>query len=287
MTPPIAVPTTPTDVTPSIPGGASPSVGMTPPGAAMTANDLAPWEVDAGPAAPGTFNASDNLLSSEVLPGNDPRLTAAQGLSDAALAREANGPDRLALAKRYYDSLTAGENEDYQHNLTDATNFAGAHGQLGSGMLTNKYGDLFSGLTLRKAALKNQLLTSALEGTIGDTRNLVADTGAAEGRTYNEGAGNRNETRTERGYQQDAATQALLERIQQQQAEAEANQQAFNNALSLFGVGSANNPELAYETAAQQATSEAGGQSADVGQLLALLAQRRASTPPTGTTGGY
>jgi hypothetical protein len=66
--------------------------------------------------------------------------------------------------------------------MTDATNAAGAHGQLGSGMLTNRYGDLFSGITAKKKALETRYLADAAAGTIGDRRAAYDAASGAEGR---------------------------------------------------------------------------------------------------------
>jgi hypothetical protein len=234
------------------------------------------------PGAPGTFGADDNLIASQVLPGANPRLLNMQGLSDDALQKILNSPDRLALAKQYLDSDVLGLNEQYQHDLTDATNFAGTHGQLGSGMVTNRYGDLFAGITGKKKAAELRYLADAAGGTIGDRLNAFDAASGAEGRVFTEGVSDRNESRTERGYQADLAQRALLNRILQNQAESTADQQAFDNAVRLFGLGNANNPEGAYETAAGQATSEAGGQTADVAALIRLLAQRNSGAAAVG-----
>jgi hypothetical protein len=92
----------------------------------------------------------------------------------------------------------------------------------------------------------------------------------------------RGEVRTERGYEDTMAQRAIANKILEYQAQSGADQQAFDNALKLFGVGNANNPTGAYETAAGQAASEAGGQSQSVADLLKLIAQLRAGqgTPP-------
>lgn len=238
--PPLALapPSAPSDVTPSIPiGGATlPATLGAPTAPAVPEAALAPGAA-AAPRAPWdgapNFTADQNLIDAQVLPG-------------------ANDPSRIDLAKQYYDSFADVENADYGHNLTDATNEAAQHGRLGSGMLTNRYGDLFSDLTLRKDAAKRGLVTAATEGTIGDNRS------------------NRAETRTERDYQHSMAQEAIMRRILQ-------NQQEFGNAATLYGLGNQNNPTADYLQASGQSSAEAGGSMASIQQLIqAMLARRSA-----------
>lgn len=224
----------PSDATPSIPG-APPTLPGTDAGGAVPVDEPAPWEA----AAPGTFNATDNLINSEVTPG-------------------AGDPSRIDLAKDYFGQLGTQANRDFSHGITDATNAAASHGQIGSGMLTNRYGDLAAQLNETQQLAARGLATDAAAGTIADNRS------------------NRGEVRTERGYQSDLAQKALAQRIAQQTAEQGATQQAFDNAARLYGFGNANNPGTAYETAAGQATSEAGGNASSMDALIrAWLARQQ------------
>jgi hypothetical protein len=237
-------PMAPTDMTPWIPTG-TPSLPATP-GTPAAPTTPAPdpgmvyyngRQVALDAAAPGTFTASDNAIDSVIAPG-------------------ANDPSRIDLAKQYYDAFSDVENADYAHNRTDATNDAAAHGLLGSGQLTNRYGDLFSDLTLRKDAAKRSLITAATEDTIGDNRS------------------NRDELRTERGYQQGLAQQAIVQRIQQAAAEAGLTQQEFENALREYSLGASSDPTAALLAGGSQANAAAGQSASTVGDLLMALALR-------------
>lgn len=241
-------------------------------------NDTSPWDsgpsVPAAPRRPGKFTADRNLIDSEILPTDDPRLLNLQGMSDTTLGRVVNGPDRLALAKQYLKASDDEASMQYDHDLTDATRRGASSGILGSGMLTNRYGDLFSGLQRSRDNNRLKYLTDAAGETMGDNLSAYGAASGAASRAFGEGVSNRGEKRGERNYERSVAEQAVASRIAQHKAEAEAEQQAFSNATRLYGLGNDNGPRSAYETAAAQASAEAGGASADVGSILRILASR-------------
>lgn len=293
------------------------------------------------PPPSDTFSADQNLINSQILPTADPRVTQQQQAGDAGLAAQdaapdiappgadprllkfqnmtdsllqqlQSQPDRLGLAKQYYDTFQKQTEPDYQRSLTDATNLGAAHGRLGSGILTNSYGDLAERRLRDVEVQKENLLNSATEGTIADRQKMFENLSAAEQNAFGEAGANTNELqqerdarralvtqhysqadkaiadaasargeqRGERGYQQNLAEQALLARIQQQMAEGTATQQDYNNALAMFGAGNTGDPTGAYSDAAAAAGATSGQDANDVALLLRLLAQQH------GTTGG-
>jgi hypothetical protein len=259
--------------------------------AAPAASDTAPWmtasatapSMAAAPATPGTFDATNNLIDSQILPTTDPRLASVQAARDAALAKITGGPSRLDLAKSYLDAGNTGLDEQYAHDRQDATDAAGAHGQIGSGMLTNRYGDLFGGLERNKKAQELKYLTDASAGTIGDNLNALGAASGAESQTYGENAANNAQTRTERDYQRTLAEQAIQQRIQQNAAEQTAKQQSFDNAARLYGLGNLNNPTGTYENAAANSSAEASGASSSMANLIRAWIARNGTQ---GLTGG-
>lgn len=226
---------------------------------------------------PPTFGPDDNLIDKKIEPGSDPRLIRLQGLTDDILQRMTSGPNRFDIAKQYWDEFQKETQGDYDRSFTDARNEAAAHGRLKSGILTNTYGDLAERRGRDLDVARSRYLTDALQGTIGDTRNQLADVTGVEGQAYGEGVGNRNEMRGERGYQQGLAEQALIRRIMQQAAESGLDTNAFNQAIAQWQAGQANNPTGALETGAAQAGNEAAGQSQDVEELLRMLLARMGS----------
>jgi hypothetical protein len=202
-----------------------------------------PW--DSG----DTFGADRNLVDRQITPG-------------------AGEPSRIDLAKDYYNQLSTEADAGFKRNLTDATNLAAEHGQLGSGQLTNRYGSLTEDLARTKELAKRGLVTDATAGTIGDNRS------------------NRAEVRGERDYQRNLAQEALQRRIQQAAMEHGVGQDTFNNALRLWGAGNANNPTGAYLDAAGQASTEAAGSTASIQQLIHALIARRGAQQRAAPAGG-
>lgn len=287
------------------------------------------------PAPLPEFGPDENLIASQVLPTPDPRMLALQQSGDEgldALAAEApivpqadprllryreetdklmdeilKGPDRLEMAKQFYRNFDQETEQDYLDSLQDATDMGAAHGQLFSGQLTNKYGDLFQRRARDKDAAKNRFLDEALRETFGDRDRAFSKLGDVESRIYGQGQdergelrgerenrrrlisdyynerdkalatgrSDREETRGERDYQQGSAEAALLNRIRQYMAEQGAEQQDFNNAGDLFGMGSTGDPTQTYMNAAEQQALEAAAAAGDTGALLRLLAMRR------------
>jgi hypothetical protein len=289
------------------------------------------------PPPTDTFSADNNLINSQILPtadprvteqqqagdaglqaqdiapdiappGADPRLLKFQNMTDNLLAQLQSQPDRLGLAKQYYDTFEAETEPDYNRSLTEATNMGAAHGRLGSGILTNTYGDLAERRLRDKEVQKQNLLNAATEGTIADRQRMFENLSSAEQNAFGEAGANTNELqqerdarraliqqhysqadkaiadaaaargeqRGERGYQQGLAERALLARIQQQMAEGNATQQDYNNALAMFGAGNTGDPTGAYSDAAAAAGATSGQDASDVALLLRLLAQRQA-----------
>lgn len=214
------------------------------------------------------FSQGSNLIGSQINPTGTPRLLGAQQATDTALQNVTNGPDRVALGQQYYNTFAQGAQANFQRALQDATNQAAAHGQIGSGMLTNRYGDLTEAFNRDNTAAASDFATRALEGTIGDRLNALNAARGVEGSIYGEEAGNRSELRGERGYQQSLAEQAIARRIAQQQAEQ-------GQAAQLYGLGNAYDPTSAYQMAAGQYGQDAQSGYGDVGALLRLLAQQR------------
>jgi hypothetical protein len=221
------------------------------------------------------FSADSNLINSQINPTAGPRTMELQGLQDAALRRTLTGPDRNAMARDQYSTWEAETAPGFEHSLTDATNAAAAHGQLRSGMLTNRYGDLARQRLLDQTTARNRYMQQALEGSIGDTQRGFENVSGAAGRAFNEDLSGREELRGERGYQRSQAEQALLNRIRQQQAESQAESQDFGQGAELYGMGNAGDPTGAYESAAAGAGAAASDESAQMAALIRALIARQ------------
>jgi hypothetical protein len=225
-----------------------------------------------------TFGPGQNLINTQINPTADPRLLKLQGLQDSSIDKILNGPDRNAMARDQYSTWEAATAPDFEHSISDATDAAAAHGQIRSGQLTNRYGDLARQRVLDQTTARNQYMQQALSDSIGDTQRGFEDVSGAAGTAFNQGLTGREEMRGERGYQQSQAQQALLNRIRQQQAEAGAEAQSFGEGTTAYGLGMEGDPTGAYQGASAQASDEAAAAAGDTGALLRLLAQRRGQT---------
>jgi hypothetical protein len=218
-----------------------------------------------------TFNAENNLINSQINPGADPRLSKLQGYQDTALDKMFNGPDRNAMALDQYKTWEADTAPDYEHAITDATDAAAAHGQIRSGQLTNRYGDLSRQRALDLTTARNRYMQNALEGSIGDIRANYSAAADAEAQANSEGRSARNETRGERDYQRSLAEQAIARRIAQNQAET-------GTALTQYQAG--NNlpdPTGALAEGAGLAGAESAQGSQDIGALIRAWLARNQS----------
>lgn len=285
----------PTSATPTAPAGGKQAPAAPP-------SDAEPWNVSAqspaggpsGPPAPtvlpdgqggsvpvppatlaprmvqDTFSADSNLIDSQINGMADPRTLKLQGMQDASLEKMVNGPDRNAMALDQYKTWEADTAPDFEHDITDATDAAAAHGQIRSGQLTNQYGDLSRRRALDKTTARNRYMQQALEGSIGDTRANYSATADAAAGAEASGRSARNEQRGERDYQRSLAEQAIARRIQQNAAET-------GTALTQYQAGnSAPDPTGALGEAAGLAGAEAGQSSADMAALIrAWLARQQ------------
>lgn len=249
--PPPPISATPVSTTP--PAVTLPPVTPPPSGAPMQLSDTTlppPVTLPSPPTAVGA-----NVPGAAVAPfgpGNDLRY-------DSILP---TAVDRLGLANQYFDQYAESTNPAYEQTLRAATQRAAANGILGSGMLTNTYGDVASQRAHELDLERRGFLTDALQGTIADN------------------AANRDELRTERGYQsqtsQDAINQALQEALIEDQLGGNAFNRQLDLAQILSGFGYSGNPDDALLQASGQQAQSADATYQQIAALLQALGQRQA-----------
>jgi hypothetical protein len=174
----------------------------------------------------GPYTAADTALDSTILPNADPRLTADRALVDNAAGGVAN-VDRVALAKQAFNTFKSETDPAYAATMQDAARYGAAGGQVGSGQLRTRFGDL---ALQRSRDLQNEedgLVQNATQGSIQDSFQKLGALSGLEGQQYGEGANDRNELRQERGNK-------------------------LNTGLSLLGEGSSGNPADHYAQMARQ-----------------------------------
>lgn len=208
------------------------------------------------PTVPGAqiqqFGPGQDLRYSQVLPGQE--------------------ADRFGLAQNAVQRFFDANQPQYTGILRQATQAAAANGRLGSGMLTNTYGDAAKQFTDALNRTKQQSLDAALEGTIGDQANY------------------RNEARGERAYQQGASQQSLDNSVRGSQLQEDLTQGGFNRSEQqlhdLLGIAYQGNPSGTYLDAGQQQQGAANQGSGGLAELLRQYAYGQSVTPPPGTPPG-
>lgn len=172
------------------------------------------------------------------------------------------GTDRVGLAQQYFDQFAESTNPAYEQTLRAATQRAAANGTLGSGMLTNTYGDVASQRAQSLDLARRGFLTDALQGSIADQ------------------VGNRNELRQERDYQSGVSNNAIAQEIQRLLVEDQLGGNNFNRQLDLArtlgGLGYAGNPDSTLLGAAGNYQNSANQTYDLLGQILGSLGQRSA-----------
>lgn len=200
-----------------------------------------PGSSQAGAGGLPSFGPGNDLRASLIGPNASGRLTDLQSLVDQA-NKGVSGIDRVKNAQDMFNTFASSTTPAYEAALRSATQRGAASGTLGSGMLNTSYGDLAHNRALELDNQKNALIQDALSQSVNDALNKQRALAGMEGQIYGQEAGNRGELRTERGYQtsqeQDAFNRALEQFLVQQQAQ----NQAFNQGLSLLGGASAGNP---------------------------------------------
>lgn len=173
------------------------------------------------------FGPDANLIGAQITPGQ--------------------GVNRMDLANQYFDQFAQATAPQYAHDIDLATKAAAANGRLHSGMLTTDYGNLADRRTQALDLARQGLTTDALQGTIQDAIN------------------NRNELRTERGYQSGQDQQAIANAIQQYLL-------SLNIGNSQLNAGEAGNPSNILLGAGTSTQQQAGSTASDAANALAQWA---------------
>lgn len=290
-TPKTATPTTtatPTQQKPLVnPASTTPitaAIPQTPPNVPVPAPVPAPVPGNTGivgPAQGGSAPApivpgsATDLRYQTVMPGASPLTGQANSAVGNAMQQLTSGPDRAALAQQMFDTFAHGSQGAYDHALTDATRRAAANGRLGSGMLTNEYGDLANQRETQLDTVKQGFMQNALSGTIQDRLNNLGALGGIQGQLSGQDAAQRGEVRDERGYQQGLDQQALQNAIQQilmgDQLQNSATQRQTNWASLLGQFGFGGDPTGALLGGAGQYGAQAGASQDALMKALAGL----------------
>jgi hypothetical protein len=200
-------------------------------------------------AQTSTFGPGQDLRATQIAPGD-----------------QAN---RYKIAGDRFDQFAQASEPAYQQAIRKATAAAAANGRLGSGMLTNAYGDVASQRASAMDQARRGFLTDALEGSIQDDR-------------YS-----RDELRGERGYQNDQARYAGTNALAQRQFEEQMRDAEFRRRMQTAEaserLGYRDNPyAYAIQAAQSRRAGEDNGWMEGLGAAMGYGVQpARAPAPPT------
>lgn len=280
------------EVAPTATAGAgfdnNPSGGYTPPGMAAAAPALsaAPPPAVTGGALPtgmSKINPADDLRSQQIGTENfalSPEAQSARAIALAKLQNATGGKSRIDLAAENLDLLRKRNQETYDKTIRAAGQKAAAFGRLGSGLVNSNLADVTTQFLRDQADAEKSAALEAAGGDIQDRLNQLQAALEAGGQWQGEDLGQagfrqglRQEVRGERGYQSDAAQQALQNRITQAELADQLTGSAFSRNQSqlqmLMDFYNATDPSQLL-----LGSSALGDQSASEGEdYLSQLAQ--------------
>lgn len=132
--------------------------------------------------------------------------------------------DRFALANQKFSDFVNSSDPAYQAALREATQRSAAAGGLGSGMLRTSYGNAELARENAMNTARNQFMTDALQGTIGDAYN------------------NAQLAAQQQGFQNQQQQQAFQQAVTQQQLQDQLTNSAFARASQQLASGSTGSP---------------------------------------------
>ncbi len=274
-------------------------------------NDLRSTTFQPGASGPNTFDqqAQTALGGASISKEFDPQTARGREMMMAAM-QGLQGPDRLQMAKEAFDIFRQEGQPQFDMDLRNVGKRASALGRVGAGMTTNDLTGVMGQRENRLGLERRRLINQAGQQTLDDRRNILSSLGGATGQLGSQafqresgaagmalGRANafgqmgqnqfgrelsgRNEQRSERGFQQDMAQQAINNRLQQSLLEEQLRGGAHGRSMQemqlagqLGGLGQ--NPLTGFQ-AATQGFTPTGPSSFDVGRQA--LANRPVSGP--------
>lgn len=232
-------------------------------------------------ADPGNDGA---LTGQTYVPGGDPRLAATQGDVTHAQAALVNAPsvsdeteqlynryrplltngaqNRFAAAKGVFQNLAESQDLSRQRGIRSIGQAASALGRTGAGMTTNDLTDLESSLGNERERTLRQLSADTTEGDINDRfRTLGAGFEGASANNadryrrvgalqdvdhqqFDQGRSNRDEYRTERGFQVGEHQRSLENRVRQRELENAEREARFRRGVVQSSLGGQGTPSF-------------------------------------------
>jgi len=231
-----------------------------------------PQPEDDGPIT--EFGPGNDLRSSQINPLASNRLRGLQTGVDRSAGALSEAPSLRTAALDRYAEIGQGIDEDRRRGIQDIGRANATLGRLGSGMVTGQLGDLEALLQKRSTAAQRGLAGETAFQEAEDRRANVGTLSGLERQLFGQETGQRDELRSERGYQADTANQAVQNRVQQRLLEEQLLNSGFNRNLAGADLGLRGAEQYGDEAAASGDITQ---------QLLAELGRARAGKKRTST----
>jgi len=252
-------------VNPTSPAAASPATASATAPATSSASTTPPASVAAtaggiGGTAATPFTGADVPTTGNAYAPQTSVVTPENALTGQQIS-VAPTADRFALAQQKLSDFVNQSNPAYQAALREATQRSAAAGGLGSGMLRTSYGNAELARENQLNTTRNQFLTDALQGTIGDAYQ------------------NAQIAAQQQGFQNQQQQQAFANAMAQQELANQMQQQGFNQAQQQLNSGSSGSPADMGVLLSQIFGNQATGSANAAGQIAqGVQGQQNAQT---------
>lgn len=236
------------------------------------------------------FGPGENLIGTQINPVTGERLSGTQALVNRAAAGLSDLPSRSDLALNLLRNFQEELGEARQLGIQDIGRAAATFGQLGSGQVRTRLGELGERLNVQRNRFLRDLLTRTAGEEAGDALARLQALQDLEAQQFGQAARGREELRGERGFQVGEEQRALQDRIQQLLLERQVlgEERGFGlDMLQLLGQLGFISPDFAAQLGAADifgrqagAAGEALGQAGEVGVLGGRTPPVAAGLPP-------
>lgn len=237
-----------------------------PAGSTPTASDATP-QAPQSPTQLGATRLQDYLKSAGGI-DNTQAITPGSDLIDQAVL-PGSDVDRFALAQKRLADFRAARQPQHDSNVRKILDTNAGLGRLGSGMLNTDVGNEANAFEQQQTDMENNLLSNAIEGTIGDARS------------------NRAELRGERGYQGGLENQAYGRGVDQYKMEQDAQGTAFDQAMRRAQFGEQGNPSGVDILAGQGKRQSADSDMTALSNVMAAYAGSKSGSGTAPTSAGF
>jgi hypothetical protein len=219
--------------------------------------------------AASSFGPGSDLRSTQINPADSSDQSIFRQQRMNAANNLANGASRSEIAQQRLAAFDQAAEPAIRDGIRRVGQQASKFGRLGMGETEVETLRPYTDYLTQRAALSKNLAADTAEGEIGDRFNTLGAFRSLFGDEESTNASRRGEVRGERDWQQTLAQLAFENAFRTRGMENSEQQQAFQQALGLAGIGYGDNPYGEMLTGANQYGQNAGQSWEALAQLLA------------------